>query len=438
MKISQKQQELNDAVRSGKYNEIMLAGGAGSAKTIGILNVIDELCTLVSGCRIGVFRLSDRNVEENTIPSYKKMLGFKDKNIPIINKVARYPNGSEILFRWADISKDKDCDNIKGGEFTWIFFNEANQIDQKYVNIGKTRVGRWNKFQDKDGKEFRIKPVVFMDCNPTNNWVKTDYYDKANAGTLPANVFFQLSLPSDNPFLEPEYWEMLNSLPPAEYNRFVMGNWDYNDDPNQLIKFEWIKNSEYIPTENSKVDAMGGDIAREGNDRTVFALGGSNAVWKWETFRHQDTMTTAQLFVERMKEYRLNADRCAVDVIGVGGGVVDYIVKSGYNIIGFNSGDSVREQVSFLSFKNKRAKAYWDLRTGLQEGTMSLGINEDLRKELLNIRYTVTDKVIQIESKAEIKRRLGFSPDLADATVMCFSAMQGKKEMPILSFDFPI
>ena len=100
MKISQKQQELNDAVRSGKYNEIMLAGGAGSAKTIGILNVIDELCSLVGGCRIGVFRLSDRNVEENTIPSYKKMLGFKDKSIPIVNKVAKYPNGSEILFRW--------------------------------------------------------------------------------------------------------------------------------------------------------------------------------------------------------------------------------------------------------------------------------------------------------------------------------------------------
>ena len=149
-------------------------------------------------------------------------------------------------------------------------------------------------------------------------------------------------------------------------------------------------------------------------------------------------MTTAQLFIERMKEYRLNADRCAVDVIGVGGGVVDYIVKSGYNIIGFNSGESVREQVSFLSFKNKRAKAYWDLRTGLQEGTFTLGQNEDLRKELLNIRYSVTDKMIQIESKAEIKKRLGFSPDLADATVMCMSAMKGKTDIPILSFDFPI
>ena len=50
-----------------------------------------------------------------------------------------------------------------------------------------------------------------------------------------------------------------------------------------MIKFEWIKNSEYIPNEQSKFDAMGGDIAREGNDRTVFALGGNNAIWKWET-----------------------------------------------------------------------------------------------------------------------------------------------------------
>jgi hypothetical protein len=417
MEISQKQNELNQAVRSGKYNEIMLAGGAGSAKTIGILNIIDELCSLVSGVRVGVFRLSDRNIEENTLPSYRKLLGFKEKTIPIIDKIARYPNGSEILFRWADITKDRDCDNIKGGEYTWIFFNEANQISQKYISIGKTRVGRWNKFVNSDG-EFRIKPIVFMDCNPSDNWVKTDYYDKYVAGTLADNVYFQLSLPDDNPFLEPEYWEMLNSLPEAEYNRFVKGLWEYSDDPNQLIPYEWIKRN-LIEEDSKRPDEyMSADIAREGDDKTVFAYGTKSRCSKLEVFEKYNTMQSGEVFVNRLKEKKILENKSTIDVVGVGGGVVDYVRKEGYRVRAFNSGESPNGNVGMLLFKNRRAEVYWKLREAFERDEYAIPNDEELIKELTNLRYFVDNKTIQIESKSEIKKRLGKSPDKADAVAM--------------------
>src|SRR5690242_14600206 len=108
--------------------------------------LIHAICTAIPGVRVGVFRKSEKNLKVNTIPSYKKVLAMHEVSIPIVDMTAKYPNGSEILFLWADITKDPDCNNVKGGEFTLLFFNEVNQIDQKYIEVGKTRVGRWNTF----------------------------------------------------------------------------------------------------------------------------------------------------------------------------------------------------------------------------------------------------------------------------------------------------
>ena len=414
MKISQKQNELIQAARSGLYDEIALGGGTGSAKTIGILHMIDVLCSTVEGARVAIFRKSEKNLKQNTIPSYKKMLAFKKKTIPITDFVAKYQNGSEILFNWADITKDPDCDNVKGGEYTWAFFNEANQIDEQYINIARTRVGRWNEFAG-----FRIKPIIFTDFNPTNNWVKTRYYDKYVNNSLPSNVFFQLSLPSDNPFLTKEYLQSLEGLPEAEYNRYVKGNWDYSDDPNQLIKWEWIRDNLSQPSEEA--DGLGIDVAREGNDKTVFSFRKGNEQTKIEEYSQQDTITTAKIAIVRMKEKNIGAASVSVDVVGLGAGVVDFMQSQAYEVNAYNSGESPESDLTHFIFKNKRAESYWLMREGLEKGERKILNDPALHKELMNTRYFVKDKVLQIESKMEIKKRLGKSPDRADATVISFS-----------------
>jgi len=82
-----------------------------------------------------------------------------------------------------------------------------------------------------------------------------------------------------------------------------------------------------------------------------------------------------------------------------------------------------------LLFKNLRAESYWDLREALQKGEWKLSDNRELIQELLAIRYKVTDKIIQIESKAEMKKRIGHSPDLADAVVISKYCNRGKPEI---------
>ena len=127
--------------------------------------------------------------------------------------------------------------------------------------------------------------------------------------------------------------------------------------------------------------------------------------------------------------------RC--DVIGVGGGTVDHMRLRGYNITGYNSGmqpeidyknigdgEEAKKVKSFLQFKNRRAQDYWSIRERLLENEIKILNHAELIKELTSIKYFTKDKFIQIQAKAEIKKELGKSPDLADATVISFSRVK--------------
>lgn len=285
---------------------------------------------------------------------------------------------------------------------------EANEVVVKGKSLLLSRIGRWT--------DNGVPPMIIMTCNPSQGWVRDDFRELSVNGTLKSNRLF---IESDVSELEPEFHEILKNLPPAEYSRYVENNWDYSDDPNQLIKYEWIKDSLCEP--QSEVSHIGVDVAREGNDRTVFMYRNGESAHSLEEFSQQDTIATAQLIIERMKEKGVSAQDVSVDVIGVGGGVVDYLASQRYGVNAYNSGHKADESFSNLSFKNKRACDYWNLREKLQAGEIKIPDNQELIKELTNIRYFVKDKIIQIESKQDIKKRLTKSPDLADALVIAFN-----------------
>jgi hypothetical protein len=402
-----------------KYNNYLAQGflNHNSAKTIGILNLLHVICLAVPNVRFPVFRKSEKNLKNNTIPSYKKILQWTGHDIPIVDLTARYPNGSELLFLWADATKDPDYDNIKGGEYTGCYFNEANQIDQGYFELSKTRVGRWNDIVV-NKQSVRIKPSIFLDFNPTDNWVKQIFYDKDRDGKLPSDVFFQLSLPKDNPYLSEDVMAMLESLPEAEYNRYVLGMWDYGDDPQQLIQYIWLKNnfSDDVPT--TGVLRLGVDVARYGDDSTVFAYMRGEALYKFEEFKKIDTNETAQLVALRMKELGIQQQNIVVDVVGLGAGVVDSLRAMGIACISYNSGDKPSTQTDMFSFYNMRAESHWYFREDLRLDKISVPDIPLFVAEATTNRYNIDTKVIRIEAKDDIKKRLKRSPNYLDAAVM--------------------
>lgn len=107
-----------------------------------------------------------------------------------------------------------------------------------------------------------------------------------------------------------------------------------------------------------------------------------------------------------------------VDVVGVGGGIVDRLEEDRFAVSSFNGGKSPRDKRKFL---NVRAESYWELRERLEAGEVSLPRDEALFQELLALRWSPTGRgKIQLESKDDLKGRLGRSPDRADAVSMAF------------------
>lgn len=444
MKISQKQSDFIAATKTGKYNEFVLAGGTGSAKTFGILHYLDTMCELLPGVRIGIFRLSHKNIKTNVVPSLRKLWKMKDKNIRIVDMVAKYENGSEIVFGWADITKDPDADNVKGGEYTAIYFNEANQIDKKYIDTARTRIGRWNDIVI-DGKEVHIKPMLFLDFNPTDNWVKANYYDKYQAGTLPENVYFQLSLPKDNPFLSEEYFKMLETLPEAEYKRYVLGDWSYSDNPSQIVYYEWLKEAQC--DQKRSADLLGIDIAYTGADKTMISFVEENRLQHLEHLNVDITNTTLQAMRIKQLANDLGVlpDKIKLDAIGIGAGVYDALRVQDFNVhkfIASEKADEVYQDIrvdnrvekmkSVIQFGNKRAEAYWNFRELLRSGSIEVLYDKELWEELTNTEYYEQNGKIYIEEKKSIKKKIHRSPDKADSAVIAFANIKKKKTYGIV------
>ena len=106
----------------------------------------------------------------------------------------------------------------------------------------------------------------------------------------------------------------------------------------------------------------------------------------------------------------------AVDVGGPGGGVVDRLNELGYEVQGVHFGGAADDT---QRFRNWRAEAFWSLREAMERSEVSLPDDDQLRADLSALRYLFTqDGRIQIEGKDECRKRLGRSPDRADAVTL--------------------
>jgi hypothetical protein len=127
--------------------------------------------------------------------------------------------------------------------------------------------------------------------------------------------------------------------------------------------------------------------------------------------------------------YRRDNAPVIVDVGGGYGGAVTLRLKdNGIFHTPFNGANAStgRTKDGQLRFANKRAEAWWRFREELdpdQEGGSAIALPPDpeLRADLAAPTYEVSARGILIESKDDLRKRLGRSPGKGDAVVMCLS-----------------
>jgi hypothetical protein len=159
-------------------------------------------------------------------------------------------------------------------------------------------------------------------------------------------------------------------------------------------------------------------------DRTVQALRVDQVLLELRRLPHQDTMATAGAVVGLLEA---RGGRAVIDVIGIGAGVVHRVRELGLPVVPFHAaeGTAVRDRSGELGFVNLRSAAWWALRERLDPaGAEAVALPPDdlLTGDLTAPRWRLTSTGrLQVESKDDITRRLGRSPDDGDAVVMAFA-----------------
>ena len=160
---------------------------------------------------------------------------------------------------------------------------------------------------------------------------------------------------------------------------------------------------------------LGIDVARFGDDRTVlFPRQGLQAFPPVELRNQNGPQVAARAAVAKSK---WNWESCFVDDTGGwGGSVQDAMLQGGLAPVPVNFSGKADD----ARYLNKRAEMWFRMAEWVKRGG-ALPNNPQLVRELTTAMYTFHNGKITIEPKEQIKERLGFSPDLADALALTFA-----------------
>lgn len=159
---------------------------------------------------------------------------------------------------------------------------------------------------------------------------------------------------------------------------------------------------------------LGVDIALYGDDRTIiFPRQGLQAFKPVEMRNARPNEIAARIMMAKSK---WNSELEFVDDTGgFGSGVIDCLKLAGLSPHGVQfAGKAIDPR-----YLNKRAEMWINMAEWVKKGGSLPNIPE-LQKELTSVTYYFQNGKFQIEPKDQIKERLGYSPDYADALACTF------------------
>lgn len=217
---------------------------------------------------------------------------------------------------------------------------------------------------------------------------------------------------------------------PALYKANVLGEF-VEDDVSGIIplsaveraQLRWDANADWGPVTSIGVDVGGGMV---GSDRSIIAPAHGLRVREVRTVETGGDPSTATMqlagVLRGMAEKWPRAE-IYIDSVGIGLGVLHRLRELGVNAYGFNAGagTQLRDQSGEMGFANWRAAGFWLLREMMMSDEFDVALppdDNDLMGELTAPRRrTESTGRIQVEDKAQVRKRVGRSPDKADAVM---------------------
>ena len=307
-------------------------------------------------------------------------------------------------------------------EGEWVIGMFRPWLDPAYPRRAKPGELRWF-ITDPDGKDMEVSGP-----DDIREFDGKRYIPKSR-------TFISASL-QDNPFLiDTGYQATLDSFPEPIRSAVRDGNFmaARQDDPWQVIPSGWIfaANERWRKgkPENAAMTAIGLDPARGGICETV--LSRRFGLWFDDLICVSGKQTPDGPSVVALTVQHMRDGACInIDAIGVGASVQDHIKSANLEHVALNSAarsDRATRDGKF-GFVTKRSEMWWSLREALDpDYGLGLALPPDtaLQADLSTPRYTVRagePPKIYVESKEDIIKRLGRSPDRGDAVVYAWAA----------------
>ena len=279
-----------------------------------------------------------------------------------------------------------------------------------------------------DGKEPNYH--IRLTANPAQCWLKEDFILSPKKGFR-----FVPALPTDNPYLPKSYVENLREAfqhRPALLAAYLHGSWDDFSGNDICIQGKWIEEARKKPFERPMYRVVVNDPSRFGDDENVIMVMERTQNSYYEVDRvimqHKSTMETAGRLMAMRKKH--NANLIAVDTIGIGAGVVDALNELGENVLSISSSNKPTSEHKHHKYYNLRSQMWMEAGELFAQGKILLP-NPDsiLEGQLGSIRFSYKNGRLLVESKEDIKEKLGRSPDRADCFVMGIYALNQAKRL---------
>lgn len=202
-----------------------------------------------------------------------------------------------------------------------------------------------------------------------------------------------------------------------------------------LIRYDWCVAAANRAKEMKKPGpvAMGVDVANsEAGDKAAKARGDGSELLIVDDFQCPNANKLGEQVYLDMQMYHIAPENVGVDGVGVGAGTINKLEELGVkvqNLMGgakqeeqsiHHFGDENNELRMAEKFANLRTQMYYQLRIDLQFGDESgiiLPNDPELFADLCAIKMLAHPKHILVESKPDIKKRLGRSTNKGDSAV---------------------
>ncbi len=407
---------------------------------------------------------------------YPRLKDIIEKSRRLLGGIARYNSNDKIwrgipgdrTLEFGAVQHEDSVEAYRGVEHDLKAFDELGEFSKKQYEFLIT----WNRSSDPS-----VRCRVVATCNPPSSeesmwikeywaaWLNPEHPNPAAPGEIrwyamvgdeekevpsgepfehegemiqPRSRTFIPSRLEDNAYLRnSNYRSVLQRLPEPLRSQLLRGDFTTVakiDHPWQVIPSAWVDAAvkRWTPVPNAPQSHLGVDVARGGRDESVIISRHHYWIGPIIAFPGKETPDGDSLADQIEVVRKTNKVEIRVDTLGVGYAVVDALNRRGTKLVfGLNGGGATEalDKSGLLKFFNLRSRWWWHLRELLDPANgydVALPNDPKLIADLTTPRWSCTRsknelREVRVESKEDIIKRLGRSPDRGDSLAYAFA-----------------